>query len=89
MQSTLPSMQSTLRELEALARETGTPEDVVLARALREGTRHLRREQVLDRYLRKEIAREEAIRQAGLYWVKQAERQERTVEEDIEWAQKM
>ena len=82
----LKTMQSTLRELEALARETGVSEDELITRALRTGVRQLRREQVLDQYLREKISREEAVRRAGLHWVKQAERERQAVEEDIAWA---
>jgi hypothetical protein len=79
-------MPNTLRELEALARETGVSEDEMIARALRVGVRQLRRERVLEQYLREEISREEAVRRTGEHWVTQAERQRQAVEEDIEWA---
>jgi hypothetical protein len=40
----------------------------------------------LARYLKGEIGREEAVREAGLDWVELAERQRDAMLEDLEWA---
>jgi hypothetical protein len=72
--------------LETLVRESRKPESEVLALALQTGLRQLWREHTLGRYLRGEIAREEAAELVGLDWVEMAERQHTAMREDLAWA---
>lgn len=79
-------MASAASYLEQLVRETHKSETEVMAMAMEAGLRHLWREQVLNRYLRGEITRAEAVETVGIDWVELAERQREAVREDIEWA---
>ncbi len=79
-------MTDMLTYLETIARETHKPESEVMAMAFETGLRQLRRERALGRYLRGEITREEAVHIAGIDWVELAERQNKAMLEDIEWA---
>ena len=72
--------------LERLARETNRPESEVIARAIDSGVRQLWREQVLGRYLKGAIARDDAIDEVGIDLVELAERQRSAVLEDVAWA---
>jgi len=54
--------------------------------AFETGLRQLWRQRALDRYLRRETSREEAIADAGMEWVELAERQREAILQDIEWA---
>jgi hypothetical protein len=79
-------MASALGYLESLVRETHKTEAEVVALAFETGLRQLWREQILGRYLRGEIPRNEAIESVGMDWVELAERQHAAVREDLEWA---
>ncbi len=79
-------MTDTLTYLETIARETHKPESEVMAMAFEAGLRQLWRERALGRYLRGEITRDEAVNIAGIDWVELAERQNKAMLEDIEWA---
>ncbi|MGI6206878.1 MAG: hypothetical protein HPY83_15155 [Anaerolineae bacterium] len=79
-------MSDALDRIETLVRETKKTEEEVLALAIRTGVRQLWRERTLARYLKGEIGREEAVREAGLDWVELAERQRDAMLEDLEWA---
>ncbi len=59
-------MSDALDRIETLVRETKKTEEEVLALAIRTGVRQLWRERTLARYLKGEIGREEAVREAGL-----------------------
>ncbi len=72
--------------LQTLVRETNKPEAEVITLALQTGLRQLWRERVLGRYLRGEIARDEASETVGIDWVEMAERQHKAMMEDFEWA---
>lgn len=80
------AMSDALDRIETLVRETKKTEEEVLALAIRTGVRQLWRERTLARYLKGEIGREEAVREAGLDWVELAERQRDAMLEDLEWA---
>ena len=80
------AMPETIKYLEALVRETHKPEAEIVAWAFQTGLRQLWREQILGRYLRKEIDRDKAIDLAGIDWVELAERQHNAMTEDLEWA---
>lgn len=54
--------------------------------AFQAGLRQLWREHVLGRYLRGQLCREEAVKQAGIDWVELAERQHKAMQGDLEWA---
>ncbi len=54
--------------------------------AVQAGLRQLWRDDVLGRYLRGSITRQEAIDALGVDWVALAERQQQAVQEDMEWA---
>jgi hypothetical protein len=60
--------------LEILVRESQKPEAEVVALALQAGLRQLWRERSLNRYLRGEISRTEAVDAVGIDWVEMAER---------------
>lgn len=79
-------MSDALDRIETLVRETKKTEEEMLALAIRTGVRQLWRERTLARYLKGEIGREEAVREAGLDWVELAERQRDAMLEDLEWA---
>lgn len=75
----------TLRELETLAKERKEDVTTIIARAVRIGIEKIRQETVLEKYLKKMVTREEAIKLVGLEAVTLAERQMKAVQEDIEW----
>jgi hypothetical protein len=79
-------MTSALTYLETLVREIRKPEAEVMALAFQIGLRQLWREHILGRYLRGEIARDEAIEAVGIDWVELAERQHKAMIEDLAWA---
>ena len=81
-------MNGVLSYLEVLTHETQKPEAEMIALALQTGLRQLWRERTLGRYLRGEIARDEAIAAAGIDWVELAERQRKAAWEDLAWASK-
>lgn len=81
-------MDTASHYLEKLADATHRPEDELMVAALRAGLRQLWREITLDRYLRGELSRDQAIAEAGVDWVDLAERQHRAVQDDLEWALK-
>ena len=72
--------------LTSLSETTKESEEKILAQALEVGLRQLWREEVLARYLRNEISRDEAVRLVGTNWVELAEDQKKAVLEDIDWA---
>lgn len=79
-------MISTATYLQDLVQETHKSEAEVIALAVQAGLRQLWREQLLGRYLRGQVSRQEAIEAVGVDWVDLAERQQQAVLEDIEWA---
>jgi len=79
-------MASALGYLESLVRETHKTEAEVVALAFETGLRQLWSEQILGRYLRGEIPRNEAIEAVGIDWVELAERQNAAAREDLAWA---
>lgn len=74
-----------LKELAILAKEREEEVETIIARAFKLGIAKLKQETVLERYLKQEITREEAIKEVGLELVKLAERQRVALLEDIEW----
>ena len=72
--------------LDQLVRETHKSEAEVMAMAIEAGLRQLWREQVLGRYLRGELPRQQAVEAAGADWVELADRQRQAMREDLEWA---
>lgn len=72
--------------LGALSRETRKSEAEVITLAIETGLKQLWREHSLGRYLRGEMAREEAIDAVGVDWVELAERQHQAMREDLAWA---
>lgn len=79
-------MASSRGYLESLVRDTHKTESEVVAMAFETGLRQLWREQVLGRYLRGEIQRNDAIESVGIDWVEMADRQTAAVNEDLAWA---
>jgi hypothetical protein len=79
-------MASALGYLESLVRETHKTEAEVVALAFETGLRQLWREQLLGRYLRGEIPRNDVIESVGMDLVELAERQHAAVREDLAWA---
>ena len=74
-----------LKELALLARERGEEAETIIARAVKLGIEKLKQETILERYLKEEISREDAVKAVGLELVKLAERQRMALLEDIEW----
>ena len=79
-------MMSVTDYLSFLVQLTDQKEEQILAQALEIGLRQMWREEVLARYLRGEISREEAIEQVGVDWVALADEQTNAVLEDLRWA---
>lgn len=79
-------MAEALIYLEKLMQETDKAEAEVMTLAFQTGLRQLWREHVLGRYLRDEIARDEAIEAVGIDWVELAECQHEATMEDLAWA---
>jgi hypothetical protein len=74
-----------LRELETLAKERKEDVATIIANAVKIGIEKIRQETILERYLKKVITREEAIKLVGVEVVKLAERQREAILEDVEW----
>ncbi len=72
--------------LQQLVQETHKSEAEVIALAVQAGLRQLWREQLLGRYLRGQVSRQEAIEEIGIDWVDLAERQQQVVAADLGWA---
>ncbi len=81
-------MKSVATYLEHLVRETDKPEAEIVALAVQAGLKQLWRERILGQYLHGEIARKEAVEEAGIDWVEIADRQHQAMLEDLEWALK-
>jgi hypothetical protein len=74
-----------LRELETLAKERKEDVTSIIANAVKIGIEKIRQETILERYLKKLITREAAIKLVGVEVVRLAERQREAVLEDVEW----
>ncbi|HEY5957568.1 MAG TPA: hypothetical protein VIV60_13475 [Polyangiaceae bacterium] len=79
-------MGNALGYLESLVQQTHKTESEVVALAFETGLRQLWREQILGRYLRGDIPRNEAIETVGIDLVELAERQHAAMREDLAWA---
>jgi hypothetical protein len=79
-------MISTATYLQQLVQKTHKSEAEVIALAVQAGLRQLWREDVLGRYWRGSITRQEAIDALGVDLVALSERQQQAVQEDMEWA---
>lgn len=69
-----------------MPQEIQKSESKVIALAAPAGPHQPWRDDVLGRYLRRDITRQEAIDALGVDWVVLAERQQQAVQEDMEWA---
>ena len=74
-----------MRELETLAKERKEDVTSIIANAVKIGIEKIRQETILERYLKKLITREAAIKLVGVEVVRLAERQREAVLEDVEW----
>lgn len=74
-----------LRELEILAKEREEDVATIIAKAVKIGIEKIRQDTILERYLKKAITREEAIKLVGMELVRLAERQREAVLEDVKW----
>ena len=74
-----------LRELETLAGERKEDVATIIAKAVKIGIEKMRQDIILERYLKKAITREEAIKLVGMELVRLAERQREAVLEDVKW----
>lgn len=74
-----------LRELETLAKERKEDVAMIIAKAVKIGIEKIRQDTILERYLKKAITREEAIKLVGMELVRLAERQREAVLEDVKW----
>ena len=74
-----------MRELETLAKERKEDVTSIIANAVKIGIEKIRQETILERYLKKLITREAAIKLVGVEVVRRAERQREAVLEDVEW----
>lgn len=81
-------MQTALNYLEKLTQATHQAEDELMAKAFRLGLRQLWQEYILNRYVRGEIPRAQAIDEVGIDCVELAEKQQQAVQEDLQWALK-
>ncbi len=79
-------MASEFARLSTLAEAAHKSEAEIVALAFEAGLRQLWRERTLDRYLRGQSTRDEAIDSAGIDWVELAERQHAAMREDLNWA---
>ena len=71
-----------LRELETLAKERKEDVATIIAKAVKIGIEKMRQDTILERYLKKAITREEAIKLVGMELVRLADRQREAVLED-------
>ena len=74
-----------MRELKTLAKERKEDVAMIIANAVKIGIEKIRQDTILERYLKKLITREEAIKLVGMELVRLAERQREAVSEDVEW----
>ena len=74
-----------MRELETLAKERREDVATIIANAVKIDIEKIRQETILERYLKKLITREAAIKLVGVEVVRLAERQREAVLEDVEW----
>ena len=74
-----------MRELETLAKERKQDVTTIIANAVKIGIEKIRQDTILERYLKKLITREEAIKSVGMELVRLAERQREAVLEDVGW----
>ena len=74
-----------LKKLETLSNELKEDVTTIIANAVKIGIEIIRQETILERYLKKRISREGAIKLVGLEAVKLAERQRRAVLDDVKW----
>ena len=74
-----------MRELETLSKERREDVATIIANAVKIGIEKIRQETILERYLKKLITREAAIKLVGVEVVRLAERQREAVLEDVEW----
>jgi hypothetical protein len=74
-----------VKEIEELSKAKKMEATNLVAQALKIGITKLWQEMVLDRYLRKKISRREAIKLAGVDFVRLAEKQKKIVLEDVRW----
>ncbi len=79
-------MKSTLDYIEILKQEMQKEESEIVTIAVETGLRQMWKEQILARYLRDEISRDEAIELVGIDLVELAEKQLEAVKEDLSWA---
>jgi len=79
---------TTFDELEFIIQETGEDEVTVLAKAFREGLRHLYRQKVMDAFIEEKLAKPEAIKILGLETVEDLEYQKDAIGKDIQWGLK-
>ena len=75
-----------MSNLETVAREMEKPQAEVMTLTIMSGLQNLRREHILDRFLRAKVSREEAIQLLGIDWVELVERQHAAMMEDLNWA---
>lgn len=74
-----------LKELEKLSEYRNEDVFTIIVIAMKIGIEKIRQEVILERYLKKLITRDEAIKSIGLEPVKLAERQRDAVLEDVKW----
>ena len=74
-----------LRELETLTKERKEDVATIIAKAVKIGIEKMRQDTILERYLKKAITREEAIKLVGMELVRLADRQREAVLEDVKW----
>lgn len=61
-------------------------ESQIIVEALEYGLNEMWKKYILSKYLKDEIEKEEAVKLVGLDKVKRAEREIKTVKEDVEWS---
>lgn len=80
-------MTEFMERVEEIAHDRKVSESHVLEEAIEYGVKELWKKDVLAKYVRGELSREEAIDKVGLELVKKADKELEAVEEDIEWAE--
>jgi predicted transcriptional regulator len=79
-------MSTLSKRVSEVAEDMRSSESEMIEEALERGMKELWEQSVVKKFLKGKIDKEEAIKLVGLEKIEKAEREEKSVEEDIEWA---
>jgi predicted transcriptional regulator len=79
-------MSTLSKRVSEVAEDMRSSESEMIEEALERGMKELWEQSVVKKFLKGKIDKEEAIKFVGLEKIEKAEREEKSVEEDIEWA---